>query len=240
MNPPPHDIDYRADKERILAILNSWHKIEFFIPFDLEGSVIQDTHQYKRANWLHEDSLRQGERNFNFRGVPTARSKILFISCVFDKTSLLQLRQGARTGSDPNDTYENKERGDLEGATCFARIKLNELGEPLYDEISISTLHGHWAPVQRAGLEGLHANGFALAQGRFGRRITELGQPARNHRHPASADSQRYFRLCDLLYSWAQFTPENTIASAVIQWQESYGKSSETDEDDGQGRRRPD
>lgn len=224
------------DKERILAILNSWHKIEFFIPFDLEGSVIQDTHQYKRANWLHEDSLRQGERIFNFPRCSDGKVPKYFLYLgVFDKNELAPICDRALgLGSDPNDTYENKERGDLEGATCFARIKLNELGEPLYDEISISTLPWALGTVQRAGLEGLHANGFALAQGRLVEELRNLANQRETTDTPLPLTAKDIFDLCDLLYSWAQFTPENTIAPAVIQWQESYGKSSETDEDDGQ------
>jgi hypothetical protein len=221
------------DKERILAILNSWHKIEFFIPFDLDRSVIQDTHQYKKANWLHEDALLQGENIFRFPICSDGKiPKYSLYLGVFDKSELSPICDGALgLGSAPNDTYENQERGDLEGPTCFARIKLNEFGEPLYDEISISTLPWALGMIQRSGLEGLNANGFALAQERLVEKLQNLANQRETTDTPLPLTAQDIFDLCDLLYDWAQFTPENIIAPAVIQWQESYGKSDKTDEE---------
>jgi len=222
------------DKERILAILNSWHKIEFFIPYDLDGNVIQDTHLYKKANWLHEDALRQGERIFSFPNCSDGKvPKYSLYLGVFDKNELAPICDGALgLDSVPDDTYENKERGDLEGPTCFARLKLNEFGEPLYDEISISTLPWALGTVQRSGLEGLNANDFALAQGRLVERLHNLANQRETTEAPLPLMAEDIFALCDLFYDWAQFTPENTIAPAVIQWQESYRKSSETEEND--------
>ncbi|WP_018124904.1 DEAD/DEAH box helicase [Desulfovibrio oxyclinae] len=223
-----------SDKERILAILNSWHKIEFFIPFDLDRSVIQDTHQYKKANWLHEDALLQGENIFNFPNCSDGKVPrySLFLG-VFDKNELAPICDKALELDSPsNDIYENTERGDLEGPTCFARIKLNDFGEPLYDEISISTLPWALGTIQRSGLEGLNANDFALAQGRLVEKLQNLANQREITDIPLPLTAQDVFDLCDLLYDWAQFTPENIIAPAVIQWQESYEKTDETDEED--------
>jgi len=223
-----------SDKERILAILNSWHKIEFFIPFDLDRSVIQDTHQYKKANWLHEDALLQGENIFNFPNCSDGKVPrySLFLG-VFDKNELAPICDKALELDSPsNDIYENTERGDLEGPTCFARIKLNDFGEPLYDEISISTLPWALGTIQRSGLEGLNANDFALAQGRLVEKLQNLANQREITDIPLPLTAQDVFDVCDLLYDWAQFTPENIIAPAVIQWQESYGKTDHTDEED--------
>jgi hypothetical protein len=45
-----------SEQERILEILDYWHKIEFFIPFDLE-KMIDDSAGWQ-VIWLHKDDLK--------------------------------------------------------------------------------------------------------------------------------------------------------------------------------------
>jgi hypothetical protein len=222
-----------TDKERILAILNSWHKIEFFIPFDLERSVIQDTHQYKKINWLHGESLQQGAEIFVFPDCRDGKvpSYSLFLG-VFDKNEIAPICDDVlQLSLNPNDTYENKERGDLEGATCFAKIKLNKFGEPILDEISISTLPWALGVIQRFGLEGLNASSFATAQARLIEKLQNFASRRETADTPLSLTAKDIFGLRDLLYDWAQFTPQKEIAPAVLQWMESYAKSNNDNED---------
>ncbi|EFL51676.1 conserved hypothetical protein [Solidesulfovibrio fructosivorans JJ]] len=222
-----------SDKERLLAILNSWHKIEFFIPFDLDGSVVQDTNQRKKINWLHKDSLQQGMEIFNFPACSDDKipNYSLFLG-VFDKNEIAPICQRMlQLGPDDNDTFENQERGDLEGATCFAKIKLNEHGEPLFDAISISTLPWALGMVQTLGLDGLSASSFALAQARLVERLQNFANQRETAGAPQPLTAEDIFALRDLLYDWAKFTPKDETAPAILQWQESHAKSGNADKD---------
>jgi hypothetical protein len=43
------------DRDRLLDILNYWHKIEFFIPFDLDAHIAECAEW--QIHWLHSDAL---------------------------------------------------------------------------------------------------------------------------------------------------------------------------------------
>ncbi len=228
-----------SDKERLLAILNSWHKVEFFIPFDLDGSVVKDTHRYKQVNWLLENSLHAESEMFPFPECAADKAPRygLFLG-VFDKEEI-SLISNRILKPTQTDEYENEARGSLEGATCFAKIKLNEHKEPLFDEISISTLPWALGTVQSSGLPGLNAREFSLAQGRLVKMLQNFATQRGQADTPLPLTAEDVTGLRNLLYEWAQFTPKDEKALGLIQWQEAYRRSERNDGDDGQDANSP-
>jgi hypothetical protein len=62
-----------SEQERILEILDYWHKIEFFVPFDLE-KMIDDSLGWQ-VIWLHKDDLKNEASAFwNAIGYPEITS----------------------------------------------------------------------------------------------------------------------------------------------------------------------
>lgn len=222
------------DKERLLAILNSWHKIEFFIPFDLEGSVVKDTHSYKQVHWILRGALHDESGMFPFPDCTAGKAPRydLFLG-VFDKNELSLISDKILEPTQ-TDEFENEARGSLGGATCFAKIKLNEQKEPLFDEISISTLPWALGTVQRSGLQGLSAREFSSAQGRLVKMLQNFATQRGQADTPLPLTAEDVTGLRNLLYEWAQFKPNDEKALGIIQWQGSYQRSGSKDEDDRQ------
>jgi hypothetical protein len=57
-----------SEQERILEILDYWHKIEFFVPFDLE-KMIDDSLGWQ-VIWLHKDDLKNEASAFWSHRIP--------------------------------------------------------------------------------------------------------------------------------------------------------------------------
>ena len=126
----------QAEQQRLLAILEYWHKIEFFIPFDL--NQITEVEDQSTVRLLHREQLAQWSPQF-FTQLPVGADReidgfSLFLG-VFDKAEINKLLPA--TGAD---TIAEAEKTELVGRSCFARLSLNALGEPQFDPVSVSTL----------------------------------------------------------------------------------------------------
>ncbi|MFI4941514.1 MAG: hypothetical protein ACHP7O_14385, partial [Burkholderiales bacterium] len=154
-------------RDRCRHILDFWHKVEFFIPFDLDGQVLEA----KDAEWsvrqlslAHLNALSPHSCGdlWQVARVPEGKqlSGFELYLGVFDKSLLGEIAQAAArkiisSSLSDNEESEQAERGDLEGKTCFAKIKLNAKGEPLLDEVSVSTAPWALGRVQAGGLASL-------------------------------------------------------------------------------------
>lgn len=141
------------------SILKFWHKVEFFIPFDLQRQVLEAkdaewsvrtfsaaelNSAYPRALW--HVKLEPGGKLSGFK---------VYLG-VFDKVELTKVIQKVvHEALTPDEQYDQQERGELEGRTCFARIKVSAQGEPLFEEVSVSTAPWALGRVQCYGLAGL-------------------------------------------------------------------------------------
>ena len=76
---------------------------------------------------------------------------------VFDKSVLAGV---VRDALSEQEELEQDERGELEGLTCMARVKAGPLGEPLLQEVSVSTAPWALGRVQAEGLAGLKFDVF--------------------------------------------------------------------------------
>src|SRR5690606_37990211 len=122
-------------------ILEFWHKVEFFIPYDLEKQVLD----HKDKDWAvrritreHLQSMQPHDcGNLWQVARPPQGKKVygfdLFLG-IFDKSVLSQSVKAA-LNHQPTDieATEDFERGDYEGLTCIAKIGLNAHGEPQFD-----------------------------------------------------------------------------------------------------------
>src|ERR1700751_2234647 len=92
----------------------------------------------------------------------------LFIG-IFDKAEIAGGCGQAERARSEADECEDYERTDLEGYTCFAKLRLNGLGEPLFDpaDICVSTVPWALGQVRTQGLAALNHSSFEEAKSRL-------------------------------------------------------------------------
>jgi hypothetical protein len=230
-----HTVNTSSDN-RHRQILEFWHKVEFFIPFDLQQQVIEA----KDADWSVRTfsalQLDMADIVALWRVTPPAGRKLSGFEVylgVFDKAELSEVTQ--RVVHDtltPEDEYEQEERGELEGRTCFARIKVSAQGEPLLDDVSVSTAPWALGRIQRQGLSGLDFDAFQADIGalkdnlksfRAKRPKEKSVDPAKDSVEEASQSvsvqpltALELSALLDIFYEWAGYRPALSAPNAPV------------------------
>lgn len=208
-----------AETGKLLDVLAYWHRIEFFIPFDLKqvteekrGECIRVASAGladKTAIELWDVSVGESEEIAGFN---------LYLG-VFTKAEIARLARrlhsGAIAGLEEN---EDAERADTDGDTCFAKLKLTPGGVPDLDSISVSTVP--WA-IGRAN----HDEWNALTDQNRADAFAELGERLRSaetRRLLAAGDKERaglngsdLAAFIGLLQDWAGFAPEHSNAAML-------------------------
>ncbi|TSD86160.1 hypothetical protein FFK22_023770 [Mycobacterium sp. KBS0706] len=208
-----------AETGKLLDILAYWHRIEFFIPFDLRQvteekrgeciEVVSAGLADKTSVELWDVAIGETEEIAGFN---------LYLG-VFAKAEIDQLAKRLRidaiAGTEEN---EDAERADTEGDTCFARLKLTPGGVPDLDSVSVSTVP--WA-IGRAN----HDEWDALTDQNRADAFADLGERLRGaetRRLLAAGDKERpglsgsdLVALIGLLQDWTGFAPRHSQAAAL-------------------------
>jgi len=203
-----------VERARALDILEFWHRIEYFRPFDLD-EIIEDADRQVRI--LSAEELRSAAAEKIWWGRLQHSERVwqfhLYLG-VFDKSEVTKLCGAGRQDEDV--WLENQERADLEGRSCFAKLKFSPHGTLELDSLSVSTVP--WA----IGVVGQH--GWSqLSEDRFESDVQCLHDRLRswlNEReeiNDASAECSserpltgpRILQLGELFYDWAHFRPED-------------------------------
>lgn len=206
----------------IQKILEFWHKVEFFIPFDLKKQVLEAKGSDWSVRYFTSSHLSTVTLDELWKLIPK-EGKLsgfeLYLG-VFDKSELANITATLiRESLSQGDICEEKERMDLDGETCFARLKVNHLGEWLTDELSISTLPWAMGCIQRHGLTGLSFQAFQdgvshlkdLLKNFQVKRASELKRISPES--SAEADpltGEDMLALLDIFYQWAGYEPKIT------------------------------
>lgn len=209
-----------AETAKLLDILAYWHRIEFFIPFDLKQVTEEKRGECiavpsaglaeKTAVDLWDVSIGEDEEIAGFN---------LYLG-VFAKAEIDQLAKRLRSKVVAgNEESEDAERADTEGDTCFAKLKLTPDGVPDLDSVSVSTVP--WA-IGRADHEGWdaltdqnRADAFAdLGEHLHGAETKRLLKA--DDKQAAGLTGSDLISLLGLLQDWACFAPKHSDA-AVLQ-----------------------
>ncbi|ARM86430.1 helicase-like domain-containing protein [Rhizobium sp. CIAT894] len=222
----------RAERERLLAILDFWHKIEFFIPYDLSSRIV--TGEGRSVFWLHRKTLEDDGAALSRPAIPEEKQITgftLFLG-VFSKSEITSIRRHFDNVAADIAEYEDAERSDLDGDTCFASLRLTPLGQPIFETFSVSTLPWALGRVQKSGLSSLSSEAFAESK----RQLSELLQNFRAQRHLRSSscgdiddqpiDAGEILTLHELLCDWAKFAShrEKPIAAVEIRYKDKVEK----------------
>ncbi|EJB04863.1 hypothetical protein Rleg9DRAFT_3723 [Rhizobium leguminosarum bv. trifolii WSM597] len=217
-----------AERERLLAILDFWHKIEFFIPYDLSSRIVAG--EGRSVFWLHARTLEDDSAALSRPAIPAEKQITgftLFLG-VFGKSEITAVRRHFDSAAAGIAEYEDAERGDLDGDTCFASMQLTPLGQPIFETFSVSTLPWALGRVRKSGLSSLSHEAFAEGK----RQLTELLQNFRAQRQLRSSsfddgadqplDAGEILTLHELLCDWASFAAhqEKPIAAVEIRYKD--------------------
>lgn len=194
---------------RLLEILDYWHKVEFFLPYALE-KYVEDFKEWE-TRWLSLEDLQQGQdnhwRNFSIPDDLQVKGFNLYIG-VFDTSVIAALCEPhlAAFSVDENTLYEEQERVELEGLTCFAKIKLNAQAVPQLDAVSLSTAPWALGQTMTKGLGALGHQAFEEAKEKLIKLLHNFHGQRQQNDDPALM-AEEVMHLHQLLCNWASFTP---------------------------------
>ncbi|MEO5932921.1 MAG: hypothetical protein ABIQ08_05135, partial [Duganella sp.] len=207
-------------RQRLIDILEYWHKIEFFIPFDLDQ--ITDVEEVWRLRWIKPFQLASWHAGDFHKFVIPSHLKIsgyrLYLG-LFDRSEIAEVC--ARVLPTPESDDEDEQRGAMEGRSCFARMELNARGEPLFDPVSVSTVPWALGRTLEQGIDSLALGAFEAARRDLADRLDDFRrerapQPRAQsmeptepgHPPPAPLTGDEIQALSELFTQWAGFTPQ--------------------------------
>jgi hypothetical protein len=229
----------KAALDRSIDILRFWHKVEFFIPFDLDKQVI-DGRDADNVRTFSVAELQRAEPWSLWNVSVAAGRKLIGFEVylgVFKKSDLAEVtRKVIRDELSPDAQDEEDERGDdMKGRTCFARIRLNDQGETQFEEVSVSTVPWALGRLQTHGLAGLDVDAFvaskqaltdALRNFRAGRSKQAATGTTRKASRAGNEESEtvasrpltaaELLALNELFFDWAGYRSEGSDAMAPV------------------------
>jgi hypothetical protein len=209
---------------RILDILEYWHKVEFFIPFDLKQ--VLDTPDEWTVKWLNAQD-QQHRQNPSLWEMPVPEDRVLsgfklFLG-VFDMSAIAEFAQ-CLAPAERTDAFEDTERTELEGPSCFASIRLDAHGQPMFDRVSVSTAPWALGQGKQHGLSLLNADAFSSARQRLAQtldnfrsaRIQQRGDDV-DENSPVPLSVEEVLELHQIFVEWTGYAPPADKPVALVQ-----------------------
>lgn len=219
-------------KQQALRILKSWHLIEFFQTYSVEeeeqsiqipASELQ-SYGDPLLPWLNKiQQQRIGMKNENVR-------YILHLG-LFPKSAAESVSDRL-FGKDQSDLarYEQEQRLDTDGMTCFAKLTLDKEGTPDFKNISVSTLPWALGHLQRGTATELTVAAFnertALLREQLDRLSILLPTHAQSGKPYLTA--ALITKLLKILCDWAEYSPSSPFA-LQLDWKQ-LKKTEQTEE----------
>ena len=208
------------DQQRLLAILEYWHKIEFFIPYSLDQYLAE--HDEWQSKHLSLKALEHAARS-PWMGIEIPAGQELtgfeLYLGVFDKSEIVKLSrtliEPATQGPDSTFEYEEESRLELQGLSCFARIDVDPAGRLLLETLSLSTAPWAVGQTYRHGLEALSHDRFENARIELGILLDNFMAERVGHAG-SGLTAAEVIALQALMCNWAQFWPETEQPIATL------------------------
>lgn len=204
-------------QEKIRSILNFWHKVEFFIPFDLESQLSEVGEGTIRRYYSH--SLAPSFRGLWQTIVPSdfqLKHFYLYLGS-FDKSEIVRVCSSFDHTERGLNHFADSERTTLEGLTCFARLRVLPNGDlppdSDIDAVSVSTLPWALGQLQSGGFTGLTHGNFQQAREQL---VTAL-QNFRATRQLGPLQPLELSTLHELFCQWASFSPTDNKPEFAIE-----------------------
>lgn len=144
--------------------LEFWHKVEFFIPFNLDRELEQIIDVEKHLRYLTKEQLQEPNIEPLWQVDVPPEKELSSFDLYLGLFDIAQLTKAAKEicsdSLSENERNEEAERGELKGTSCFARIKLSNQGVPLLNDVSVSTVPWALGVLQKDGVLGLSSEAF--------------------------------------------------------------------------------
>ncbi|KVG75036.1 DEAD/DEAH box helicase [Burkholderia ubonensis] len=209
-----------AGTERLQDILDYWHKIEFFIPFDMKQVFEQVDKQY--LIWLKPADLSDPTFSPWRIDLPKERELTgfrLYLG-IFDMQAIADFARRL-SECDATDSVDDDERTELDGVSCMAKVFLDVHGQPVFNPFSISTVPWALGVAGRHGLAALGSGAFDAARSDLSERLFNFEAGRRRRRSDGSDDAgpvpltgRELMSLQALLVEWAgcDLPPHSSVA----------------------------
>ncbi|USX26472.1 AAA domain-containing protein [Oxalobacteraceae bacterium OTU3CINTB1] len=195
----------QSSRQKLIDILDYWHTIEFFVPFDLDQ--VTDVEDKSRLRFIRPEQLASLPPDYfaRFEAPPTMRvTGFQLYLGLFDRAEIATVCKRALPALSAAEADEDEQRGLGEGRTCFARVALGAGGEPMFDPLSVSTVPWALGRMASHGTDGLTLDAFNLSLCELKDRLADF-DAERAFGAPLSGIDMA--RLCALFADWAGFSP---------------------------------
>ncbi|NDW58794.1 hypothetical protein G0P98_20045 [Yangia sp. PrR004] len=200
-----------------LDILQFWHRLEHFIPYDLTKRV--EPSDRKRVFWLHEDALPERLAEACAYAPPQGRritSTHLFIG-VFPIAEVEYFARELVPTDEHEITFDDAERGLPDGRSCFARFGLGDGFGVNFDDVEVSTLPWAMGQSRRDGLAALSDAGYHGSQQRLKDAFRHISDSAAAEPAP-TLTAKTILDILAALETWAGFdVPRGSCPVACLE-----------------------
>ena len=204
------------EQERFVSILNFWHKIEFFVPFDLDQRIAESDE--RKFRYLQRQDAARGPSLWQIEIPEDEEVKRFHLYLVvFDKAEITRAcNRILGTSEDANDD-EEFERTALEGRSCFAQLTIDPTGELILSSARsspvsyVSTLPWALGQLEKAGLAALTFERFEKAK----QDLAELLLNFKVSRGPLTYSD--VLALHEMLQNWAGFSSPPANLMGVLE-----------------------
>ncbi|WP_434114370.1 AAA domain-containing protein [Paraburkholderia caffeinilytica] len=211
------------ESQRFHDVLDYWHKIEFFIPFDLQQ--VFDTADEDALKWLLPADLASGSTSPLQVKVPRGRELIgfrLYVG-IFEMQAISDFSSKLSASAETN-TIEDDERTQLDGRSCIARVNLSAQGQPVFDPLSVSTVPWALGTASRLGLAALGASAFEAARQNLSDRLFNYEFERLRNRSDSEYElksmpitAKELLALHELLVTWSGFELPPDLPVALLE-----------------------
>ena len=206
----------KVDKQQALRILSSWHLIEFFQTYNVEeeeNSIQIPASELESCSdallpWLNEA---QRER----AGIKNADVRYVLHLGLFPKNEAELLSEKLFGEEDsPLASYEQEQRLDTEGMTCFAKLTVDKEGTPDFKGLSVSTLPWALGKLSQGSAAKLSLEAFRNRNTLLTEQLNRLTHllPVHPQSGKSYLNAAALTGLLEILCQWAQYSPSSPFA----------------------------
>lgn len=220
------------DKNQALKILKSWHLVEFFQTYNLEKEensvrITQDELIHCGDNllpWLNEQAKRQLE-------IPAGDILYVLHIGLFTKGEIERLSDNILGNeTDAIQIYEQEQRLDTSGMTCFAKLTLDTYGTPNLIEMSLSTLPWALGHLQQGSTNQLSMEAYRRHSRLLEEQLGRINLRPHPEQQTSMLDARALADLLQTLTYWANYIPDMQFA-LQLDWRELPPKKKDKSDD---------
>lgn len=189
-------------------VLNFWHSVEFFNSYNLD-QPLETARRLRSVELLDERSLSNGTWD-----TYAAHRRVLYL-LPFEAAHATEVIEQYVDGPQVDEITRVRD-GEMAptGLTCFARLSLDESGQPDFQGFSVSTLPWAMGRLVEQGISALCAERFEASVETLKREL--MDDWSRQEHKVFGPDS--LVRMVERLQEWALFTPPEASLAYLDAW----------------------